>query len=51
MKNIILILGNPLNHEGGMVAFNKGIISTLNNGKKEYRLKHFSIGSRMSLFY
>ena len=51
MKNIVLILGNPLNHEGGMVAFNKGIISTLNNGEKDYRLKHFSIGSRMSLFY
>jgi glycosyltransferase involved in cell wall biosynthesis len=50
-KTIVLITGNPLNHEGGMVAFNKGLITTLNSFKKDYKLKHFSIGSRMSLFY
>lgn len=51
MKIKILVLGNPLNHEGGMVAFNKGLISNLNAAKKSYQLQHFSIGSRMSLFY
>ena len=51
MSMLILVLGNPLNHEGGMVAFNKGLISTLNPKSKTYQLEHFSIGSRMSLFY
>lgn len=50
-KNIIIITGNPLNHEGGVVAFNKGLITTLNSFQKGYKLMHFSIGSRMSLFY
>jgi len=50
-KTIVLITGNPLNHEGGMVAFNKGLISTLNATKKKYKLLHFSIGSRMFFFY
>ena len=50
-KNIVLITGNPLNHEGGMVAFNKGLLSTLNATKKSYKLLHFSIGSRMFFFY
>lgn len=50
-KKIVLILGNPLNHEGGMVAFNKGLISALNATNEDYLLSHFSIGSRMSLFY
>ncbi|WP_225035059.1 glycosyltransferase [Winogradskyella sp. SM1960] len=51
MSMLILLLGNPLNHEGGMVEFNKGLISTLNSKAKNYKLQHFSIGSRMSLFY
>lgn len=50
-RDIVLITGNPLNHEGGMVTFNKGLISTLNTSTKSYQLQHFSIGSRMSLFY
>ena len=49
--NKVLVLGNPLNHEGGMVAFNKGLIKTLNSRNNSYKLESFSIGSRMALFY
>ncbi len=51
MKNKVLVLGNELNHEGGMVAFNKGLIKTLNSSNNSYKLESFSIGSRMALFY
>tara|TARA_B100001057_G_C22863907_1_gene955727 strand:- start:432 stop:1556 length:1125 start_codon:yes stop_codon:yes gene_type:complete len=51
MKNKVLILGNPLNHEGGMVEFNKGIISTINSRDETFKLESFSIGSKMALFY
>ena len=50
-NNRVLVLGNPLNHEGGMVVFNRGLIKTLNSRNNSYELESFSIGSRMALFY
>lgn len=51
MNREVLLLGNPLDHEGGMVEFNKGLIKTLNSIQKNYVLRYANIGSRMELFY
>ncbi len=50
-KSEVLILGNPLDHEGGMVEFNKGLIKSLNRVQINYVLRYANIGSRMNLFY
>ena len=50
-NNKVLVLGNPLNHEGGMVVFNKGLINTLNTSQIKFKLIPVTVGSRMSLFY
>lgn len=50
MKAKVLVLGNPLNHEGGMVSFNRGLIDSFKNNSS-FVLSHFSIGSKMELFY
>lgn len=51
LKKTVLVLGNPLNHEGGVVEFNRGLIKTINSLESEFVLEPFSIGSRMYLFY
>lgn len=50
-KKTVLILGNPLNHEGGVVEFNRGLIKTINELNSGFFLEPFTIGSRMYLFY
>ncbi|MEL4457176.1 glycosyltransferase family 4 protein [Lutimonas vermicola] len=51
VKHKVLITTNPLDHEGGMVEFNKGLINAINKKENNINLEPFSIGSRMYLFY
>jgi len=51
MKSKVLILGNPMDHEGGMVEFNRGLINSINHQGGGVVLQPVVIGSRMSLFY
>ena len=45
----VLLLSNPLNHEGGIVAFCRLLLDTLD--RKDIELVHHSIGSRAGHFY
>ena len=48
MKNKVLILTNPLNHEGGVVNYYNLFFKYFNS--EEFDLKHQSIGSRDWIF-
>ncbi len=48
-RRTVVITSNPLNHEGGVVAFYANLLKYFPTG--EYELRHLSIGSRMEHFY
>lgn len=48
-RNGVIITTNPLNHEGGVVAFYNLLLKRFN--RPEFSLAHLSIGSRMMLFH
>ncbi len=49
MKNKVLIVSNPLNHEGGIVNYYNLYFKYF--ASNDFELKHFTIGSRAFLFY
>jgi glycosyltransferase involved in cell wall biosynthesis len=49
MKNKVLIVSNPLNHEGGIVNYYNLLFKHFKSN--EFELQHFSNGSRAYLFY
>lgn len=49
MKNKVLIVSNPLNHEGGIVNYYNLFLKHFKSD--DFELQHFVIGSRSYLFY
>lgn len=49
MKNKVLIVSNPLNHEGGIVNYYNLYFKYFKSN--DFELKHFTVGSRAFLFY
>ena len=45
----VVITSNPLNHEGGVVAFNSLLLKQFANS--EWDVQHHTLGSRMDYFY
>ena len=48
-KSRVLIISNPLNHEGGIVNYYNLFFNNFKSN--EFEIVHFSIGSRAWLFY
>lgn len=49
MKRIVLVISNPLNHEGGITNYYRLLFRYFKSD--DFELRHFSIGSRDYLFY